>query len=756
MHTSSLSRTLVSLAVVSSLYACGGSSSTITPLSEVTDQDNSVNQIPTANGAADATLTGRVADGYIRGATVCIDLNENGSCDADEPVATTGDGGVYELTLADGAQGKPILADIPATAIDEDDNMPIGKRMMFSAPPSQREFISPITTLVQQELENNPSVDIAEAEASVKQELGLSTEDDDASLFTDYVAEGDDADSGDKAERFRHMHRTAQVVARMMQEIQDSAESAVVAQGIDLEGDPATRKALHKAVRTEIRKLLPEIAQAVSKEISAVRNSADADGETGSGDIDPEALARKLIPAEEIEPDDVLAERDLPRVETVTVEAMLKDGFYFFDVGCSVHEVYDDEAFTDSVTAPEFHCAAGYTHISLAEDGVHIDETEYEYDQGSSGWIAIADESDDHGDGVLQLLDGQWVSSTDGGKATVEFSADGGAVVTHSDGAMVIKAVQRSLAGQHITRHLYEFDTPDRIITDEETLFPADSSEYLFKIKRKDSQYALFNWSGDADGDCAEHNGNCNVVNRVTDDGLTAVKTLDALTGGNGTVLAGLLHSEYDQSLDVELLPISDGDEWGKAQWVAKYFQHFPEHFEGMPECPPEEIKLYEQIPESTRNESGEADGELPTKVDLDTLQLLNDEAIDEVPASIEGGRCKPQESDVVLYDDTQDSTGKPAHDDFGYGRWRIVTVDDVKMIELTVPFALRYQIDFDDSGSVMLIEHDGFVRRGAHFSNRAVETETAYNPVAFESLLTGLQELMSDAADTDADSIER
>ncbi len=839
MHHNSFAKSLVCLAVVSTLYACGGGGSSLSPESETSGLDSAAanqapaNQTPVAQApaaGADTTLVGRVADGYIRGATVCLDLNENGSCDADEPTATTGEGGLYELAMIDGAEGKAILADIPATAIDEDNNLPIGKRMMLSAPASKREFISPITTLVQQELENNPAIDLDEAEASVKQELGLSIEDDDASLFADYVAHGDDADTGDDAERFRHMHRTAQVVAKMMQEIQNSAESAVVEQGIDLDGDPAARKALQKAVRKEIRKLLPEIAEAVSDRIAEAREDAAADADTGE-EFDASQLAEQFIPAEAIDAEEIINEKDLPQVEAVTVEAMLTDGFYWFDVSCSVSEYneYNEDVDSDVDPVPDFDCAAGYTHIMLGDDGKHIDETNYEYDSAEGLWVAH-EEFNDESDHVWHLVDGQWVSVSDSADTTVEFTADGGAVIEHSDGKMVIKAVQRSLAGQHIARHLYDFDHSQLAVND--SLFPSESSEYLFKIKRKDSQYALFNWYGDDDGSCVEHNGNCNVINQVTDNGVQAVESLAAVT--DGIVLAGLLHNEYGRSLNV-VLHSKQGDGWGKAQWVENDDDRPEYPFDEGPVCEPYNLEgtpdkpVYVTDPDGVPEELLEPfDGELPSEHDIEEelkkLQLMQDEAMDVLPSSVEYSICAAPPSELVLNDfdidadgvvdfeqindndadadgefdpgfnpetdsefdpalnpeldpnfgpdldpaldidgdgivdivdeDAGNSTDTDASSNSGngkghsFGRWRTVEVDGVKMVELTLPFALRHHIDFDDSATVMLIEHEGFVRRGAHFSNRSVETETAYNPVAFEALLVELEKQMG--ANTD------
>ena len=68
-----------------------------------------------------SVLTGKVVDGYISGATVCLDLNKNGVCDTGEPSGTTGAGGAYTLTYSENAvlAGVPVLVNVPVGAVDE-------------------------------------------------------------------------------------------------------------------------------------------------------------------------------------------------------------------------------------------------------------------------------------------------------------------------------------------------------------------------------------------------------------------------------------------------------------------------------------------------------------------------------------------------------------------------------------------------------------------------------------------------------------
>lgn len=124
-------------------------------------------------GGASSTLTGKVIDGYIKGAIICLDVNSNGQCDSDEPRATTGTGGSYTLTYSGDLSGMHVIAEVPSTAYDEDDG---GKTLAeagkeaFSlfAPAESASAVTPLTTLVSVEMLSNPGTTAADAEAVVK------------------------------------------------------------------------------------------------------------------------------------------------------------------------------------------------------------------------------------------------------------------------------------------------------------------------------------------------------------------------------------------------------------------------------------------------------------------------------------------------------------------------------------------------------------------------------------------------------------
>jgi hypothetical protein len=149
------------------------------------------------------TFAGNVIDGYIEGATVCLDLNANLQCDSDEPKDTTKADGTYLLEVTGVALDKLKLAQlvtvVPDTAKDADDGgqtLKEARKSGFSlmAPASAYvkadgdsvtgAVISPLTTLVSHEMLTGNNT-LETSEKYVRERLGLPT---DTDLRQDFVA----------------------------------------------------------------------------------------------------------------------------------------------------------------------------------------------------------------------------------------------------------------------------------------------------------------------------------------------------------------------------------------------------------------------------------------------------------------------------------------------------------------------------------------------------------------------------------------
>lgn len=180
-----LSASLIAVAV---LAACGGGGSS---------------QSTSAAAPLSTSLAGKVIDGYIEGATVCLDLNADQACGAGEPSAITKADGSYSLdttglTTAQ-IQAAHLLTVVPLTAKDADDAgltlAQAGKSAFNLMAPASAyaaadgtvalAVISPLTTMVSYEMLSGNQTPLATAEANIRTRLGMAPATD---LRKDFVA----------------------------------------------------------------------------------------------------------------------------------------------------------------------------------------------------------------------------------------------------------------------------------------------------------------------------------------------------------------------------------------------------------------------------------------------------------------------------------------------------------------------------------------------------------------------------------------
>lgn len=142
-----------------------------------------------AGEGSSTTLAGVVADGYLVGAKVCLDKNNNKKCDADEPYTTTTAGGVYTLPSVPNTDAEKHLVVVEvSTAVTDETRGAVQKPYTMVAPLNKHGFISPFTTLIQYRLENDQSKTTDEHVAELRSELGLETD-----LFADYYPSSNEA-----------------------------------------------------------------------------------------------------------------------------------------------------------------------------------------------------------------------------------------------------------------------------------------------------------------------------------------------------------------------------------------------------------------------------------------------------------------------------------------------------------------------------------------------------------------------------------
>jgi hypothetical protein len=202
-----------------------------------------------ASPVESVTVSGRAADGYLSNASVCLDTNDNGTCDAGEPNATTGSGGVFELdaTVSEAAS-KLVVEAIANLTVDEDTGLPVPKGFTLRAPVNldeETQFVSPITTLVADEMDRNSST-LAQAKQAVSQSLNTSFD-----VMADFIAAGEGDANGTVKQNAERLHRIAQVTARISAEVESQVNQS------DLDQLQITRKELLTLISTQIKALMP-------------------------------------------------------------------------------------------------------------------------------------------------------------------------------------------------------------------------------------------------------------------------------------------------------------------------------------------------------------------------------------------------------------------------------------------------------------------------------------------------------------------
>ncbi len=193
------------------LTACGGGG----------DSEAPVKTQPTPPAA---TISGKVIDGYVTGATVFLDLNGNTVLDNNEPSATTGDNGEYSLDL-DSAQYDcqsyvPLVVDVPVGATDSDTGE-VTEAYQLVFPPMignalNSTDITPLTTVIWESIKSefllkdedldNPNLacDVIRDNHEKVDELARQIQQtlknivtyyniSESAIFADYVANGDSA-----------------------------------------------------------------------------------------------------------------------------------------------------------------------------------------------------------------------------------------------------------------------------------------------------------------------------------------------------------------------------------------------------------------------------------------------------------------------------------------------------------------------------------------------------------------------------------
>jgi hypothetical protein len=205
------------------------------------------------------TVSGVVADGYLSGATVCLDTNLNKKCDSGEPSAITGAGGVYSIpnVLTADLARYPVVAEVPAGAVDTERGT-VTTGYVLTAPAGRPEFVSPLTTLVQHQIETS-GLSMTDAVAAIKTQLGLTT----ISPLSDYQP----GVAGASPE-LTMAAAVAKVIATTLADNKNAIETAVAGS--------ATQYTVQQVMNLVVQQVMQSLSALVMQVQIATNNGADA------------------------------------------------------------------------------------------------------------------------------------------------------------------------------------------------------------------------------------------------------------------------------------------------------------------------------------------------------------------------------------------------------------------------------------------------------------------------------------------------
>lgn len=235
------------LAGTALLSACGG-------------DDSAPAAGPPPASTQDVSTT--VLDGALQNATVCLDKNDNGACDAGEPFAkTTADGrATLKVDLADVGQFT-LLALVGPDAVDATSG-PVTTAYSMRTPADQTALITPLTTLVKAQMALSGSSSAA-ADKALQDAAGVS-----ASMFSDFSKGADPAS----------LAAIARLVVVAKQRASIALAGATDTATLDTSGATINNADVDRTINNRLLDLLPSIVTAAtSGAVSSASGSAKDD-----------------------------------------------------------------------------------------------------------------------------------------------------------------------------------------------------------------------------------------------------------------------------------------------------------------------------------------------------------------------------------------------------------------------------------------------------------------------------------------------
>ncbi len=472
-------RSLLAVAIALGIAGCGSDSSD----SSTTDTGGST--------ATTASLTAKAADGYLVGANACLDLNSNKVCDKDEPNAVTGDNGEFtieNLTQEQLEQSTLLIEVVAGQTIDTDNpGVVLNKSYRLTAPP-QSEFISPLTTLIQNEIESGASLD--EAKATIQEKLGTTLD-----LTQDYIeAKNNDKLADSQKAAFENLHRVAQVTASVMAENTDALSETAAGAGISVE-------ALTALINEEVTRVLDEVV----KNIEAAGENFNPSDIAGS-------INRDHIAIDDSNLEDKIKENEANKESKQADLAKLikTDGINWFG--------------GENDTGKDLMVAYG---TLKADSDNSVTETSFIYDYFVEQFIEVERTLDSNG---MVLGQGGWETSNDT-LTSIKPNKDGSVILESNSSIFneIASAKQLDISGLNVRSIMDQTDGENvwSLIMPVGLKFPDNTTAYKLSVENVyDDIYYYYKWDGCQEDRYEALNNSCNGISAFKNGSDTWLATL--------------------------------------------------------------------------------------------------------------------------------------------------------------------------------------------------------------------------------------
>ncbi|ARM86127.1 hypothetical protein [Marinobacter salarius] len=303
----------------------------------------------------EATVSGLAATSEpLEEAEVCLDQNGNGKCESDEPNTVTDSEGRWSITLPDGqlTETTPVIVTTTPSTTLADSGEPADWNYALTgvAEPNFTKtvdgvFISPISTLVENEVANLPSGDRDEAIRNIAGKLGT-----DVDIFENYLTPpaGSTPTTEDEYDRLQRIADAANELATQIDaSIPDNERNNLTEQQID------------KLVFDQVNDGLEQIVEEVNKSLVEQPDDSQFDG----GDIvnNPEFDDLKQ-PPDTSEPSPTLTELESRIANAESISPFFEEvGFETYPVvGSQLLHLYLYEV--DSSLTADFNATRAQLH----------------------------------------------------------------------------------------------------------------------------------------------------------------------------------------------------------------------------------------------------------------------------------------------------------------------------------------------------------------------------------------------------------